>query len=97
MSLSLRFALQAASKPCHVDQAPPIHPPPPVPSALPHPVTFLAQTEAGKELKEWDLLSCAAANNAIRVTDCQEEADLRLMMMRARSSPRAPTHLVLAE
>lgn len=57
-----------------------------------HPVTFLAQTEAGKELKEWELLSCAAANNAIRVTDCQEDADLRLMMMRARSSPRARTH-----
>lgn len=76
-----------------LDQAPPIHPS--IPPYIHHlRCNHPPAQRAGKEL---DLLPRAAVPNAISLTDYQEgAAALRLTMMRARSSPRAPTHLVLA-
>lgn len=44
----------------------------------------LLRQGAVKELKQLNLLSYTAVNNAIRVTDCQEGAELRLLWMCVR-------------
>lgn len=46
-----------------------------------HWLVLLLRQGAVKELKQLDLLSYTAVNNAIRVTDCQEGAELRLPLM----------------